>query len=434
MNCSCIRAVVTAVVLATAFFSVLAHAQTESVLYNFVPGWTGNYPDGTVVLDNSGNVYGSTQFGGSCCGTVYELSPTSSGGWTYKVLHGFSNSSLGAYVSPSLVRDSAGNLYGTTINGGNLNVDCNGTGCGVVFELSPTSSGPWKETVLHTFSGGADGANPFGGLLIGPDGSLYGTTVRGGNNHQCATKYVQGCGVVYRLTKGTTGWHFSVLYTFTRVVGDNPNPELVMDTAGNLYGTTAGFGQILFELTPTSSGEWTETTLVNFTNTGWGTPENGLIIDAAGNLYGTTLNFSGECPTSGSCGTVFELSPLAGGGWTLSALHTFQAGTDGAYPISVSMDSVGNLYGVTFYGISDVTDCGVSGCGIVYELSPASGGSWTETILDIFKDGADGNPNGIAGIAVDAAGNVFGTAAAGGSNTTACQDRNGCGVIFEITK
>jgi len=257
--------------------------------------------------------------------------------------------------------------------------------------------------------------------------------VRGGNNHQCVNKYVAGCGIVYRLSKGTNGWRYSVLYTFSRAVGDSPNAELVMDAAGNLYGTTNGFGQILFELTPTSSGEWSETTLLNFTSAGWGTPESGLIIDAAGNLYGTTLNSSGECPTSGSCGTVFELSPSSGGGWTQSVLHTFQAGGDGAYPVSVSMDSVGNLYGVAFYGFSDVTDCGVSGCGIVYELSPSSG-SWTESILHIFKDGADGNPNGIAGVAVDGAGNVFGTAAAGGSDTSACQDRNGCGVIFEITK
>jgi hypothetical protein len=415
--------------------AVSAQAQTETVLYNFGPGWAGNYPDGTVLLDDAGNIYGTTQFGANCCGVVYEMSPASGGGWTYKVLRGFSNNSYGSYVSPTLTRDSAGNLYGATINGGNMSVNCNGTGCGVVFELSPTSSGPWKETVLHTFSGGTDGANPYGNLLLGPDGSLYGTTFRGGNNHQCTTKYVQGCGVVFKLSYGSTGWRETVLYTFTKAVGDSPNPGLVMDAAGNLYGTTAAYGGILFELSPTASGEWTETTLINFLSTTWGYPENGLIMDAAGNIYGTTFNFAGSCPISGSCGTVFELSPASGGGWTQSVLHTFVAGkTDGAYPFGVSMDAAGNLYGVAIYGYADNSHCGEDGCGVVFELSPSSGGTWTETILHEFQDGADGNPNGLAGVAVDASGNVFGTAAAGGNNLTACQDHNGCGIVFEITK
>jgi hypothetical protein len=385
-----------------------------------------------VVLDHAGNLYGTTQWGGECCGTAYRLSPNSDGTWSHTVLHGFSNSSYGSYPAPTLVQDSAGNLYGTTINGGNLSVNCNGTGCGVVFELSPTSSGPWKETVLHTFSGGPDGGNPFGSLLLGPDGSIYGTTERQGNNHQCTTKYVQGCGVVFKLSNTGTGWRETVLYTFTKAVGDFPNGGLVMDAAGNLYGTTNGYGKILFELTPTSSGEWTETTLVNFINTTWGDPEAGLIQDAAGNLYGTAASFAGNCPISGQCGTVFELSPIAGGGWTQSVLHTFTAGTDLAYPFNLSMDTAGNLYGVAIYGMSDVTHCGTYGCGGVFELSPSTGGTWTETILHKFTDGVDGNPNGLSGVAVDASGHIFGTAAAGGSTVSICGD--GCGVIFEITK
>ena len=422
------------IALAAITFSLAlrAQAQTETVLYNFGPGWAGNYPDGTVVLDSAGNIYGSTQFGANCCGTVYELSPVSGGGWTYKVLKGFSNSSYGSYVAPTLVRDAAGNLYGTTINGGNMSVSCNGTGCGVVFQLSPTSSGQWSETVLHTFSGGPDGGNPFGSLLLGPDGSIYGTTIRGGNDHQCTTKYIQGCGVVFRLSYGTTGWRETVLYTLSNAVGSGPNGGLVMDAAGNLYGTTQGNAPILFELTPTSSGPWTETTLVNFLSTGWGSPVSGVIADAAGNLYGTAYGSGGECPIRGSCGVVFELSPIAGGGLTQTVLHTFTAGTDFAYPFSVSMDTAGNLYGVAIYGYSNNTDCGENGCGGVFELSPSTGGTWTESILHMFTDGADGNPNGLSGVAVDASGNIFGTAAAGGNNTTNCGD--GCGVIFEITR
>ncbi len=416
----------------TLSFAPIAQAQTDTVLYDFVQGWTGDYPDGTVVLDSAGNIYGSTQWGGECCGVVYEFSPQAGGGWTYKVLHGFSNSSYGAYVSPTLVQDSAGNLYGTTINGGNLSDTCNGPGCGVVFELSPTASGEWTETVLHTFSGAADGGNPYGQLLIGPDGSLYGTTIRGGNDHACTNKYVQGCGVVFRLKKSTDGWTESTLYTFTKAIGDSPNAGLVMDAAGNLYGTTAAYGGTLFELSPTASGEWTETTLINFNDTTQGYPESGLTMDSSGNIYGTTINPSGDCPLSGPCGTVFELSPAAGGGWTETILHTFMAGkTDGAYPISTSLDSAGNVYGVAFYG-GDVTDCPFQGCGVVFELSPSSGGTWTETLLHEFTSGSDGNPNGLSGVVVDAAGNIFGTAAAGGANNDLCN--GGCGVIFEITR
>ncbi len=426
--------IVAAITAITLSLAVRAQAQTETVLYNFVPRYTGDVPDGTVLLDGSGDIFGSTQFGGNCCGTVYELSPASGGGWAYKVLKGFSNGSFGSYVSPTLVRDSAGNLYGTTINGGNTSVSCNGTGCGVVFELSPTTSGQWKETVLHKFSGGTDGANPYGSLLIGPDGSIYGTTVRGGNNHQCTTKYVQGCGVVFKLSNSGTGWREQVLYTFTKAVGDAPNAGLVMDNAGNIYGTTSAYGGILFELSPTTSGEWTETTVINFLSTNWGYPETGLLRDAAGNMYGTTFNPAGECPYSGACGTVFELSPVSGGGWTQSVLHTFTPGTDFAYPFNVTMDSSGNLYGVAIYGYSDLTLCGQQGCGGVFELSPSSNGTWTESIPHVFTDGADGNPNGISGVAIDNSGNVFGTAAAGGSDIRGCQDGNGCGVIFEITR
>ncbi len=428
------RTFLAAIAMAVITFSlaVSAQAQTETVLYNFGPGWAGNYPDGTVALDGAGNIFGSTQSGANCCGTVYELSPASGGGWTYKVLRGFGLNSYGAGVAPTLTRDSAGNLYGTTINGGDTSKNCNGIGCGVVFKLSPTTSGQWSETVLHTFSGGPDGGNPFGSLLVASDGSIYGIAERGGNDHQCTTKYVQGCGVVFKLSNSGAGWREAVLYTFSNAVGSGPNGGLVMDAAGNLYGTTAGGAPILFELTPTSSGEWTETTLVNFLDTTWGSPVSGVIADAAGNLYGTAYGTEGNCPFRGACGAVFELSPAAGGGWTQSVLHTFTAGTDFAYPFNVSMDTAGNLYGVAIYGYADNTDCGTYGCGGVFELSPSTGGTWTETILHKFTDGADGNPNGLSGVAVDASGNIFGTAAAGGNNLTNCGD--GCGVIFEITR
>ena len=149
-----------AVAAITFSLAVSSQAQTETVIYDFGLGYGGSYPDGTVALDGAGNIFGSTQNGGNCCGTVYELSPFYKGGWTHKVLKGFSSGSYGSYPAPTLALDTNGNLFGSTINGGDTTKNCNGTGCGVVFELSETSGGNWTETVLHTFSGGPDGGNP----------------------------------------------------------------------------------------------------------------------------------------------------------------------------------------------------------------------------------------------------------------------------------
>lgn len=419
-----------AVAAITFSLAVSGQAQTETVIYDFGLGYGGSYPDGTVALDGAGNIYGSTQNGANCCGTVYELSPFK-GGWRHKVLKGFGSGSYGSYPAPTLALDTNGNLFGSTINGGDTTKNCNGTGCGVVFELSETSSGNWTEAVLHTFSGGPDGGNPNGNLLVKPDGSVYGTTVRGGNDHNCTTKYVQGCGVVFKLSNNGAGWRETVLYTFTNAVGGNPNGGLVMDAAGNLYGTTEVGTPILFELSPTASGPWTETTLVNFLDEGLGAPDSGLFMDAAGNIYGATAAGGGDCPLRGACGYVFELSPATGGGWNQTILHTFNAGSDFAYPFGVTMDSSGHLYGVAIYGYTD-SACGEYGCGGVFELSPSTGGTWNESILHVFTDGADGNPNGLSGVSVDSTGAIYGTAAAGGSNTNQCG--NGCGVIYEITR
>jgi uncharacterized repeat protein (TIGR03803 family) len=415
--------------------AVRAQAQTESVIYSFPGNYGGFYASGTLIRDSAGNLYGTTEQGGNCCGTVFRLSPAAGGGWTHTVLRGFSSGTLGAYVSPGVVRDAAGNLYGTTLNGGDLSVSCQGAGCGVVFELSPTSTGQWTETVLHKFTGGADGGVPNGALTLDAAGNVYGTAAIGGNLSACTSGFGNGCGVVYKLSHTSTGWRESVLRAFSKGPGGiYPNGGLALDAAGNVYGTTSeasnGLGGV-FQLTPTSSGQWNENVLLNFLSEG--NAAAGVIFDATGNLYGSTQSFSGECPESGTCGTVYELSPASGGSWTETILHTFTGAehSDGAYPHDLTLDAAGNIYGATNWGgLFSQTVCSFGGCGSVFKLSPGTGGSWTETVLYGFTGGADGS-HPVSGVAVDGSGNVFGEAAQGGTVTSQCGD--GCGVVFEVT-
>ena len=235
-----------------------------------------------------------------------------------------------------MIFDKAGNLYGTTYTGGMANR-------GVVFELTPSGSG-WTETVLHSFTGSPDGAYPSSGMTFDPAGNLYGTTQSGG----CST----GCGTVFELTPSLSGWTETVLYNF-RGPNDGvvPYGGLVLDPAGNLYGTTpyggAGGGGTVFELTP-SNGGWVFGVLYSFVLEGTGGPTDTLARSAAGNLYGTVFsggNFNG-CSGYG-CGSVFELSP-SGGGWIFTSLHEFHDGKDGGNPYAgVILDPAGNLYGTT---------------------------------------------------------------------------------------
>ncbi|MFI5115931.1 MAG: choice-of-anchor tandem repeat GloVer-containing protein, partial [Terriglobales bacterium] len=222
-----------------------------------------------------------------------------------------------------------------------------------------------------------------------------------------------------------------VLYTFQGGTGDGAFPQagLIFDTAGNLYGTTSlggayGFGTV-FELTPTAGGTWTEKVLYSFKNDGTdgSNPKAGVIFDAAGNLYGTTsLGGAGVCQGAG-CGTVFELTPAAGGTWTEKVLHSFGGATDGVIPeAGLIFDAAGNLYGTTGYG-------GPYNWGTVFELTPAAGGTWTENVLYSFQGGADG-AGPAAGLVFDAAGNLYGTTEVGGAGV--CQG-NGCGTVFELT-
>jgi uncharacterized repeat protein (TIGR03803 family) len=309
----------------------------EKVLHSFSQSdGDGAFPwYGTLARDSSGNLYGTTVWGGIkgqlCCGTVYKVTP--SGEET--VLYRFSGVNGDGFPQDGLVRDSSGNLYGTTQNGGPNNA-------GTVFKIDPTG----KKTVLYSFTGSADGANPMAGVVLDAKGNLYGTTSGGGSSSYAGT--------VFKVDPAGTE---TVLYTFTGSNdGGSPEAGVIRDSQGNLYGTTYSGGTdgagTVFKVTPNGQ----ETVLHNFAGGGDGVWPLGasLVRDSAGNLYGTT-------PQGGSTGfgIVFKIDPK--GNETI--LHTF-SGSDGKIPYgTLVIDKAGNLYGTTYEG-------GAYGGGVVFKIAP----------------------------------------------------------------
>ena len=281
---------------------------TETILYQFNPlnaPRDGYGPNGGIVFDSAGNLYGTTDMGGEGDqGTVYEIT-RSGGGWVENSIFQFDSGPDGGIPNAGMVIDQAGNLYGTTYQGGDPTCLFGDLACGVVFELSPTSSG-WVETVLHTFQNGSDGADPLGGLIADSNGNLYGTTSIGGAN---------GGGTVFKLTRSGSNFTFSVLYSLTGNPRSQIGPEglLALDSSGNLYGITNSEGPQsagnLFELTP-SGGIWIYTDLHDFaiSPSNGAYPHDGPTLDGNGNLFGTSLEGgTGNCPYG--CGVIWELTP-----------------------------------------------------------------------------------------------------------------------------
>ena len=352
----------------------LAHKGSGRIfdpLYSFQGGNDGANPFARVIIGSDGSVYGTTRqgggsgCGGSGCGTVFRLRPPATAcktalcPWTETVLYRFTGGSDGAVPSNGdLVFDKAGNLYGTTLQGGSGS--CNGGTCGVVYKLTP-SNGEWTESVLYSFTGGSDGGNPNAGVIFDKVGNLYGAATYGGNL-ACNAPY--GCGTIFQLTSSGSGWAENVLYTFQGGSdGANPQGGLIFDPSVNLYGTTpsggSGGGGTVFVLTP-SNGGWTFGVVYGFTGSGNSPgPHDSLIMDVAGNLYGTTYQNGAN-----GQGSVFYLAPF-GGGWTAASLHDFTGGSDGGNPAgSVVLDASGNLYSTTFDG--------GAGQGVVFEIKPSS--------------------------------------------------------------
>jgi uncharacterized repeat protein (TIGR03803 family) len=385
-------------------------------------GVDGDAPLAGLIFDTAGNLYGTTSFGGvgaGCggCGTVFELTPNPDGSWKEKTLYSFCPTTCRDGIEPqaSLIFDAEGNLYGTTRFTGA------GVCCGTVFELTPNSGGGWAFKVLYTFTGGADGDQPLAGLTFDAAGSLYGTTFYGGIL-TCGEPV--GCGVVFKLTPNSDGsWTQSVLHRFTGSDGRFPAAGVILDAAGNIYGTTELGGALddgtVFKL----SGTGKETVLFSFNQILGYEPVGGLVLDPAGNLYGTTWeggsNINSPCGTNVGCGTVFKLTPKTRGGWTEGVLYNFCSVTncsDGGEPYAgLTFDQAGNLYGTTKVG-------GV-GWGVVFKLSRNSKGGWSEKVLHRFLDHPGYAP--VAGVIFDAAGNLYGTTV--GDNYTTF------GSVFEIT-
>ena len=409
-------------ILVLILFTAMASGQ-EKVLYNFYDVGGSVLPVAGVISDAAGNLYGTTFYGGAYGnGMVFELSPEA-GGWKQTVLHSFNWDGIdGFWVTGGLVFDTAGNLFGTTQFGGTGNCTSAIGGCGTVFELSPSASGEWTETILHNFQG-SDGFEAHAGPIIDAAGNLYGTMASGGSFGQ---------GTVYELSPAASGWTEKTLHHFTG--GDDggvPYGSLLLDAAGNLYGmASAGGGSTaacrygcgtVFELSPGTNGQWTGKALHSFSknlNDGH-YPYACLILDASGNLYGSTLEGGGT--GKNDRGIVFELRPRADGSgkWTAKILHNFNDQLDdGVNPSgTLIFDASGNLYGVTLVG-------GASGGGTVFKLTPTANGPWAETIVHQFgKGGVDGdNPN--AGLIFGTSGDLFGTTGQGGTYNE--------GTVFEV--
>jgi hypothetical protein len=297
-------------------------AWTEKVLYNFQGGKDGDLPSGPLVFDSAGNLYGATEFGGgkgtTCdsfyggnCGTVFKLIPskTKGGKWTEKMLHRFAGGTDGAIPNGGLVLDSRSTVYGTTLAGGNQGCHSSyGIGCGTAFEVTPPANGhsTWRETLIHRFTGNADGGSPLAGLTLGKNGDLSGTAAGGGS---------QGLGVVFQLVARSGGrWIESVLHNFTdNIHGRGPASPLAVDGLGNLYSSALGgehFRGVLFRLSPQTAGaDWMFSDTYSFAGPPDGSYPVASFIYHGGRIYSTTQGGGTGQECQGGCGTVFDLDP-----------------------------------------------------------------------------------------------------------------------------
>ncbi len=382
-----------ALALASLLMSVVlatqtGQAQTFHLLHAF-NGTDGAMPRASLIRDSAGNLYGTTLEGGANQGgTVFKLDKTH----TLTVLHTFTGGSDGDQPYSSLLRDAAGNLYGTTSGGG-------GAGLGTVYKIDASGT----ETVLHRFNG-SDGSLPYGHLVRDESGNFYGTTLEGGSSGSYGT--------VFKLDK--TG-KLTTIYTFTGD-GSAPSGSLVRDAAGNLYGTceSGGTGKgIVYKLAATG----TLTVLHTFDGTDGSSPYGGLIADAAGNLYGAAAQGG-----SSDAGTVFRVAETTG---SFTLLYNFAGGRNGAeggVPFAtLARDPVGNLYGANIYGGGGCKQFG--GCGTIWKLD-------TNNQLTVLTNFGKGNQGLIpyGGVILDKAGNLYGTTSRGGSRGCVM-----CGTVFKIT-
>ncbi len=398
----------TTVLVTLAMLTSGAWASSTKVLYSFGGDEDGEYPSTDLVLDSAGNLYGSTVLGGDFgSGTVFEVTPSG----THSVLHEFTGGTDGGQPYGGVTLDPEGHLFGTAVIGGTFGGACPEDGCGVAYELTNVS-GTWTETVIHTFTGGDDGFGPGAGLTLDQRGNLYGMTPTGG---------AYGVGVIYQLTPdGAGSWTEQVIHTFTGGMdGGTGSPgRLLLGRSGELYGVgTVGGANgagTAFVLRHRPAGSWSFRTLYAFKGQpDAGSPYAALISDPSGHLYGTTY-YGG----ANGFGAVYELARTTGG-WREKVLYSFAGGSDGIGPISnLVSDPTGDLYGTTSEGGAPVC-----GCGTIFELIPG-GGVWTEVVVHSFSGAPDGAFS-YNGLTASAAGDLYGATVHGGTDDE--------GSIYEFT-
>ena len=377
-----------------------AAATTTNVIFSFEEE-EGEYADTDLETDSAGNIYGTTVLGGEFGGgTVFQLSPTPND-WVHTVLYSFTGGADGGEPYKGVTLDREGNLYGTAVTGGSGN--CEG-GCGVVYKLSNTGK-TWTQTVIHAFTGGDDGSGPGARVTVDSAGNIYGMTPTGG---------AYGLGTIYKIRQAPGGaWTFKVIHAFTGGTdGATGSAGRMILRHGHVYGAATAGGDygsgVVFELRPRGAGEWDFKTIYAFRGQPDGSfPYGALLFDRSGNIYGTTY-YGG----ANGIGAVYKLSPRAVGAWAEEVIYSFEEGTDGNSPISnLVFDAAGNLYGTTSEG-------GL-GSGTIFKLSPLGGGKWTETVVHAFEGPPDG-AFAYNGMVVDAFGNFYGATVHGGEDDDGC--------------
>jgi uncharacterized repeat protein (TIGR03803 family) len=416
--------------LALAVFAAPALAKGYKQLYAFQGGTADGAEPLSALLAYKGDFYGTTCRGGADgAGTIFKVAHDGNG---ETPLYSFTGGSDGFCPEGPLVADKSGNFYAVAGGGGSTN--CSG-GCGTVVEFAPPYDTP---TVLHTFQGGSDGAEPNYGVVMGKKGNLYGTTSVGGVGSCNETGYPSGCGTVFQMTQSNGVWSETVLYSFEGGTGDGAIPlgNLLSDSSGNLYGTTneggvttcvylavQGCGTV-FKLAP----DGTEKILYNFCSLancadGAGPVFEPLIMDKKGSLYGTTSGGGAYCESDGQggCGTVFKLAPDG----TEKILYNFCSlanCADGEIPLAALIfDDKGNLYSTTNLG-------GTSDQGTVFKLAPDG----TETVLYSFAGSPDDGADPWGTLIADKSGNLYGTTVSGGDGNCQSIGLAGCGTIFKV--
>jgi uncharacterized repeat protein (TIGR03803 family) len=323
---------------------------------------------------------------------------------------------VGYPPSNGLIFDSAGNLYGSAFNGAEACAIGEG-GCGVIFKLSPQANGTWAYTEIYKFTGGSDGLHPDTNLVFDSAGNLYGATY-GDNQDAPHDPAAKNYGTVFKLSPTTSGpWNFTVLYTFTGGSGGEQPGSIAIDSSGNLYGTTPNGGTsnegFVFQLTPTESGPWNESVIHDFTGCQDGGYPVQVAFDTKGNLYGTAW-YGGASACSKPGGVVFLLTPQSGGVWQETEIYSFDAGLDGGYPQTLAFDSAGDIYGTADIG-------GKNDQGLVFKLTQSSG-QWGETNLHTFDGEYGFTPESLA---LGSGGVVYGTVRDSG--------QSGFGLVYELT-